>query len=46
LRWALGVFPQHDAWRQLQRSGMQQDHSWDSSARAYVKVYERARAGN
>jgi glycogen synthase len=23
--------------------GMQQDHSWDSSARAYVKVYERAR---
>jgi starch synthase len=44
LRWALGVFPQHDVWRRLQRSGMQQDHSWDSSARAYVKVYERAKA--
>ena len=43
LRWALGVFPQHDVWRRLQRAGMQQDHSWDSSARAYVKVYERAR---
>jgi starch synthase len=46
LRWALGVFPQHDVWRRLQRTGMQQDHSWDSSARAYVKVYERARTGN
>ena len=43
LRWALGVFAQRDAWRRLQRSGMQQDHSWDSSARAYVQVYERAR---
>jgi starch synthase len=46
LRWALGLFEQRDAWRRLQRSGMQQDHSWDSSARAYVKVYERARGAN
>ena len=46
LRWALGVFPQRDAWRRLQQAGMQQDHSWDSSARAYEKVYERARGAN
>lgn len=44
LRWALGVFQQADVWRNLQRSGMQQDLSWDSSARAYVQVYERARS--
>ncbi|HEV8394411.1 MAG TPA: glycogen synthase GlgA [Vicinamibacterales bacterium] len=44
LRWALSMFERRDAWRQLQRTGMRQDHSWDSSARAYVKVYERARS--
>jgi len=27
-------------------AGMRQDHSWDSSARAYVKVYERARTSS
>jgi starch synthase len=43
LRWALGVFPQGDAWRRLQQAGMRQDYSWDSSARAYERVYERAR---
>jgi starch synthase len=46
LRWALDVFPQRDAWRRLQQAGMRQDYSWDSSARAYVQVYERARNGN
>jgi len=46
LRWALDVYQQRDAWRRLQRAGMRQDHSWDSSARAYVQVYERARRGN
>jgi len=46
LRWALAVYQQRDAWRRLQQAGMRQDHSWDSSARAYVKVYERARIGN
>jgi starch synthase len=30
------------AWRRLQVAGMQQDHSWDASAREYVKVYEKA----
>jgi starch synthase len=46
LRWALSVFRQPDLWRRLQQSGMRQDHSWDSSARAYVSVYERARNGS
>lgn len=46
LRWAMSVFEQRQAWQRLQRAGMQQDHSWDSSARAYVKVYERARGAN
>jgi starch synthase len=43
VRWALSVYQQRDAWRRLQLAGMRQDHSWDSSARAYVKVYERAK---
>ena len=29
-------------WRALQVAGMEQDHSWDRSAREYVKIYERA----
>ena len=31
------------AWRTLMRNGMAQDYSWISSAREYVKVYERSR---
>lgn len=30
------------AWRRIQLAGMRVDHSWDASAREYVKVYERA----
>ena len=44
LRWALGVFDDRAVWRRIQASGMSQDHSWDASAREYVKVYERAAA--
>ncbi len=44
LRWALEVFQQRDAWHHLQQRGMRQDHSWDSSAREYVRLYERARS--
>ena len=44
LRWALGVFQDRQAWRRIQLAGMQQDHSWDASARRYVEVYERAAA--
>jgi starch synthase len=44
---ALAGFSNQEAWRALQRTGMQQDHSWDRSAREYVRIYERvlSRAG-
>ena len=42
LRWALGVFQDRQTWRRIQVGGMQQDNSWDASARRYVEVYERA----
>jgi starch synthase len=42
LRWALGVFQDGEAWKRIQLAGMQQDNSWDASARRYVEVYERA----
>jgi starch synthase len=38
---ALALYPHRDKWRALQRRGMSQDHSWDRSAREYVKIYER-----
>ena len=42
LRWALATFTDRAAWQKMQVRGMQQDFSWDASAREYVKVYERA----
>jgi starch synthase len=42
LRWALSLFEDRDLWRKVQVAGMQQDFSWDASAREYVQVYERA----
>ena len=41
---ALELFKDRRKWRALQAAGMKQDHSWDRSAREYVKIYERARA--
>ena len=32
-----------EVWRRLQERGMQQDFSWQASARKYVEFYERAR---
>lgn len=43
LRHALRVYRQTDVWRRLVRRVMNEDHSWDTSAREYVKVYRRAR---
>ena len=40
---ALALYPDRQRWRALQHAGMQQNHSWDRSAREYVKIYERAR---
>jgi starch synthase len=42
LRWALQTYANRRAWRRIQAAGMQQDYSWDASAREYAKVYERA----
>jgi len=39
---ALGAYADRRKWRVLQRAGMRADHSWDHSAREYVKIYERA----
>ena len=39
---ALALFRSPSQWRDLQLAGMRQDHSWDRSAREYVKIYERA----
>ena len=36
------LFADPARWRALQLAGMQQDFSWDRSAREYVKIYERA----
>jgi len=39
---ALTLFADGRRWHALQVAGMQQDFSWDRSAREYVKIYERA----
>jgi len=39
---ALTLFADPRKWRAVQVAGMQQDFSWDRSAREYVKIYERA----
>ena len=42
LRWALQTYANRAVWRRIQAAGMQEDFSWDASAREYAKVYERA----
>jgi len=39
---ALALYRDPARWHALQVAGMRQDHSWDRSAREYVKIYERA----
>lgn len=39
---ALAAYRDRPGWRALQRTGMKQDHSWDRSAREYVKIYTQA----
>ncbi len=41
LRRALALFADGKKWRTLQTAGMLADHSWDRSAREYVRIYER-----
>lgn len=43
LRQALRLYRDPAVWRPLMVRGMTADHSWQTSAREYVKVYRRAR---
>jgi len=43
LRRAVRLYHNRPVWAQLMREGMAADHSWETSAREYVKVYRRAR---
>ncbi len=38
---ALAAFGDKPKWRALQLAGMNEDHSWDRSAREYVRIYEK-----
>ena len=38
---ALAAYRNKPKWRALQAVGMKEDHSWDQSAREYVRIYER-----
>ena len=42
LRQAIRTYHDRDVWRRIQAAGMALDLSWDTSARRYVEVYERA----
>jgi starch synthase len=39
---ALRLYRHQEQWRELQRRGMREDHSWQASARRYVELYETA----
>ncbi len=43
IRQALNAFKDQAGWQTLMRNGMGKDFSWTSSAREYVRVYERVR---
>jgi starch synthase len=43
VREALNVFSDKAAWSKLMQNGMKKDYSWNTSAKDYVKVYEKAR---
>jgi len=40
---ALAWYARPAAWRRIQVAGMDQDYSWEASAREFLAVYERAR---
>jgi starch synthase len=43
LKQAIRLHDDRDTWLRIVRAGMAADHSWETSAREYVKVYRRAR---
>ncbi len=43
IRLALQAYKDKASWQQLMRNGMGRDFSWNTSAKEYVRVYEKAR---
>ncbi len=43
IKQALQAFSDQSSWQVLMRNGMKKDFSWSTSAKEYVRVYERAR---
>jgi starch synthase len=43
IRAALGAFQDQKSWQKLMQNMMSRDHSWDASAKEYVRVYEKVR---
>ncbi|MFQ5583247.1 MAG: glycogen synthase GlgA, partial [Calditrichia bacterium] len=39
---AVKLFGDKKAWSKLQKNGMRADFSWSSSAKKYLKIYEKA----
>jgi len=46
IRRSLQLYRDKKSWRQIQRTGMQQDFSWQHSAREYLKLYQHAQRVN
>jgi len=43
LRWAYNTYrDKPDVWKRMQKRAMQQDFSWDASARKYIEMYQKA----
>jgi starch synthase len=45
IKLALQAFRDQISWQTLMRNGMNRDFSWNTSAKEYVRVYERVRMG-
>jgi starch synthase len=43
MRQAVRLYDNRAAWEGLMQQGMTEDHSWETSAKEYVRVYRRAR---
>ncbi len=43
---ALAIWKDKTLWQKIQKNGMQQDISWDSSAKAYLKLYKQTLLSN
>jgi len=43
IRAALGAFQDQKSWQKLIKNMMARDHSWDASAKEYVRVYDKVR---